>query len=187
MKLLSKIAFLLIMGLLTFSSCKKDDDTPPNEEELITTMIMTWTPEGGGTPVIFSFRDLDGDGGNPPVITTAPLAANTTYDVEITVADESKTPAGDITEEILEEAAEHQFFFRVTEGITLTFSYEDTDSNGNPIGLKTKMITSAPSLGILRVTLRHEPNKTATDVAMGKIDNAGGETDIEVDFDFVVQ
>jgi hypothetical protein len=107
--------------------------------------------------------------------------------VEITVADESKTPAEDITEEILEEADEHQFFFRVTEGITLTFSYEDQDKNGNPLGLKTKMITSQPSLGTLRVTLRHEPNKTATGVAMGMIDNAGGETDIEVDFDFVVQ
>jgi len=43
-----------------------------------------------------------------------------------------------------------------------------------------------PGEGGLRITLRHEPNKTAAGVQNGDITNAGGETDIEVTFTFEV-
>ncbi len=166
--------------------CKKDAD-PVNEEELITTLTMTWTPVGGGAPVIFQFKDLDGEGGNAPVITSAPLAANTTYGVSIVALNESVSPAEDITEEIEEEGTKHQFFFATSAGVNLSFSYQDSDINGAPIGLVTNMLTGAVSSGTLQVTLRHDLNKGAAGVPQGDITNAGGDTDIEVEFDIVTQ
>lgn len=178
-------AFLLSSALL-ISSCGKDPD-PVNEEEVITTLTMTWTPEGSGSPVVFQFRDPDGEGGNAPVISSGPLVANTIYTVSMELLNETETPAEDLTQEILDEGTEHQFFFATTQGITLSFSYDDTDANGAPIGLETTMTTGDAATGKLQVTLRHDLDKGATGVAQGDITNAGGETDIQVEFDLVIQ
>lgn len=179
-----KIPLVMLLGALTLISCKKDKDKP-HEEELITTLIMTWAPDGGGDEVTFIWRDLDGEGGNPPVIMTEPLAANTAYTVRINLLDESQMPPEDITDEIEEEDDEHQFFY-LPSGIALTVEYLDSDGNGNPIGLWTRMTTGDPSTGSLQVTLRHGPNKSATGVKEGDITNAGGDTDIEVEFDVTI-
>lgn len=179
----SSLLFLLI-SILWISACK--DDTVPNEEELITTLQYTLTPAGGGSPVVFLFRDTDGDGGNAPVIQGGSLKANTSYTAEVTVLDESKNPAEDITEEIEAEKETHQFFFSTTvAGITIV--YTDQDAGGNPVGLTTTVATGAAGSGNLTVILRHEPNKTAAGVREGNVANAGGETDIEVVFPVTVQ
>lgn len=168
------------------SACEKDDPIV-NEEELITTLRMTLTPAGGGTPVVLSFVDLDGEGGNAPVITGGTLAANTTYTGALAILNESETPVEDITEEIETEDDEHQFFFTTSAGLNLTVSYADQDGNNNPVGLATSAAAGAASTGTLTVTLRHEPNKTAAGVKDGDITNAGGETDIEVVFPVTIQ
>lgn len=177
----------LILTLFSFSSCEDDDPTPPNEEELITTLTVTMTPQGGGDVAVFQFRDIDGEGGNDAVITGATLVANTTYDATIELLNESESPAEDITAEVRKEGEDHQFFFATTAGVNLSYAYNDTDSNGNPIGLETLFQTSDASSGQFQVTLRHEPNKTASGVSAGDISNAGGETDIEVIFDIEIQ
>ncbi|PIY07939.1 MAG: type 1 periplasmic binding fold superfamily protein [Flexibacter sp. CG_4_10_14_3_um_filter_32_15] len=188
--ILSKNVFpflaVLFSTLVLFSSCEKDDPEIANEEELITTLTYTLTPENGGTPVVLSFRDLDGDGGTAPVLIGGTLAANTVYNGSLNLLNELETPAESITEEIEEEDDEHQFFFAATGGLNVTVAYDDTDGQ-NPVGLKTKVTTGAASQGKLRVTLRHEPNKSAAGVSDGNIANAGGETDIEVEFDVVIE
>jgi hypothetical protein len=174
------------MAILMFSSCKKEDPIVPNEEEIITTLVYTLTPQDGGSAVEFRFTDLDGDGGNFPVITNGTLAANTLYDGDLTLLNESETPVEDITEEIEEEDEDHQLFFTISNA-EAAISYADTDADGNPIGLSTTISTVAASTGTLVVTLRHEPDKGATGVSGGDITNAGGETDIEVTFDITIQ
>lgn len=175
-----------LIAVVSLTSCEKDDPEVPNEEELITTVTYTLTPTGGGSAVEFQFQDLDGDGGNAPVITNGTLEANTTYTGSITLLNEAETPAEDITEEVEEEAEEHQLFFTVATA-NATVVYTDADGNGNPIGLATTVTTGDASTGTLTVTLRHEPDKGATDVSDGDITNAGGETDIEVTFDVTIQ
>lgn len=177
----------LLAGALFVTSCDNDDPEPESEEEVITTLTMTFSPVSGGSDVVFQFQDPDGDGGNAPTITNGTLAANTGYSVSIGLLNESEDPAEDIGEEVAEEADEHQFFFQVTNGLNLSFAYSDVDSEGNPIGLETLFTAGDPSTGTLRVILRHEPDKNATDVSIGDITNAGGETDIEVDFDVTIQ
>lgn len=184
-----KFAMLLfVVASITFTSCKKDIDEVviPNEEELITTVNYTLVPVGGGTTVTLTYKDLDGDGSGAPVITNGMLVANTAYNATIQVLNEQETPAEDITVEVQDEALEHQFFFQAST-TNMSVAYDDMDADGNPIGIKSVLTTTAAGTGNLTIILRHEPAKTATGVAGGDITNAGGETDIEVTFEVDVQ
>lgn len=187
---MKKQIFSIMMGAaLLFTACDSDDNTPPvvNEEELITTVVLTFTPQSGGNSLEFRFTDLDGTGGDKPVISSDTLSDSTIYDVTVQFLNESESPAEDITAEVLAEAEEHQVFFIVEAGLPMGFDYMDTDADGNPLGLLNTFYTGAPGMGELQVILRHEPNKDAQGVDVGDIANAGGETDIEVTFDVVIQ
>lgn len=182
--------FLLCLALISigFNSCGDDHDHE-NESELITTVVYTLTPSSG-VPVVMTFKDIDGDGGKAPVITTSgSLKSTETYNGSLVLLNESVSPAVDITKEINAEDEAHQFFFEVTGTLAgkLAITYEDKDSQNNPVGLKTKVKPSGTGTGKLKITLRHEPNKKASGVATGSIANAGGETDIEVSFDIEVK
>ncbi len=181
--------FSLTLLTLGLASCDKDENNTDNEEELITTLVYTLTPNSG-QEVVMSFKDLDGDGGSAPLVTTfGNLIAGQTYNGSLSILNESTTPIDNITTEIEEEALAHQFFFNVSGDLAskLNITYDDKDSENNPIGLKTKVNATSTGTGKLKVTLRHEPNKKASGVATGNIANAAGETDIEVEFNVEVK
>ena len=193
---MKKINLLLALGvfsMLFITSCEKDepeDPIIPNEEEVITTLNFTLTPDGGGTPVVLSFQDLDGDGGNAPTISEGTLDNNTIYNGSLELLNELEDPAEDITLEVAEEELEHQFFYETlfpTELSDVNIAYNDLDEEGNPIGLSTVLTTGEMGSGTITVTLRHEPNKDAAGVSSGDIANADGETDIEVTFNVEIQ
>jgi len=175
----------ILFTVLFLNSCKDDDPIDMNDEEVITTLTYTLTPTSVDV-VTLSFLDLDGDGGDDPIITGGILQSNMSYIGVLDLKNEAETPAESITEEIEEEALEHQFFFTAT-GANLTVGYADEDDNGNPLGLVTTLTTGDASSGTIQVVLRHEPDKSATGVQSGDITNAGGETDIEVTFDITLQ
>ncbi|HOY14769.1 MAG TPA: type 1 periplasmic binding fold superfamily protein [Saprospiraceae bacterium] len=178
---------VLLSPLFIMHSCEKEVAVE-NEEELITTVTYTLRPMNISIPtVVCTYKDLDGDGGNAPTFAiSGPLLPNTTYEGTITLLNESESPVEDITLEVEEESADHQFFYATSSAITIT--YNDADTNGNPIGLKTTVKTgAAASNQSIKVTLRHEPNKSASGVKEGNIANAGGETDIEVTYNLNVQ
>lgn len=183
MKRVTFFSFLITFFSLSFFSCSNDNDDL-SEQELITTLELTLT---NGTEIIqLISKDLDGDGPNAPVVTiSGNFTKNTTYSASIRFLNELENPVEDITEEILEEATSHQIFYQVTNGLG-SFTYADFDSNGRPIGIQTNFQTTNAGNGNLRVTLRHKPNKNASGVAEGNIANAGGETDIEVNFNILV-
>lgn len=168
---------VLIVALF---SCKKEDPHVPHEEEVITTLEYKLTPTNGGNSITFLFSDPDGDGGNAPTITTSALAVNTTYNGEIVLKNETETPAEDMTPEVKKEGTAHQFFFA---GTNVSVSTTDEDSKGNPLGLKSTLTTSNAGASKLKITLKHEPKKPNN----GTLSDAGGETDIEVEFTFDVQ
>jgi hypothetical protein len=177
-----------LLGLYIIIGCKKKDNPIiPNEEELITTMIYNLISQDQTDTVVMRFQDLDGEGGNAPIITGGTLKNGTAYNGTVLLLNEQKTPAEDITLEVMAEAEEHQFFYQALSGLDLSIAYADADQNGNPIGIKSIITTNAVSNGELVVILRHEPDKFATGVASGDITNAGGETDILVSFDVDIQ
>ncbi len=169
-----------ILALGTFSCGDDDDPKIPMPVELITNLSYTLTSSTGEV-VTFSFLDLDGDGGVEPDITNANVSANETYTGSISLLDATVMPPLDIAEEVREEDLDHQFFFE-SDLPGLNVTYADEDSEGNPLGLATTLTTGDVGIGTLTITLRHEPNKGAEGVSDGNKDNAGGETDIEVEF-----
>ena len=187
---MNKFNLIICMSILTcflFTACSKDDPEIPNEEEVITSLNYTLSPTtGGGETVTLRFLDLDGDGGDAPIISGGTLVANQTYSGSLELLNEAETPTEDITDEIREEDEDHQLFFQSTIA-DLDISYGDQDEDGNPIGLSTTLRTGAPASGNITITLRHEPSKSATGVSGGDISNAGGETDIEVTIPIDVQ
>lgn len=159
-----------------------DDPSPVNEEELITTVEIELTPlVGGGNTVTLRYYDEDGIGSISPVKTiSGALAANREYTGVVTLLNESESPAEDITTEVAEEANDHLLCYVVT-GLDVEIESIDSDDNARPIGLATLWSTGAASSGNVKITLRHQPG-TKTGVCPGT-----GDTDIEVDFDIVVQ
>ena len=184
----SVILTSVFISLLAVMSCSDDPDDPiiENEEEVITTLTYTLTPSEGGSAVVLSYQDLDGDGANEPTITNGTLSAETTYSGALTLLNETESPAESITEEIEEEDADHQFFFETTVS-GLSVAYADSDDDGKPVGLASTLTTGSAGSGNLTVTLKHEPDKSASGVSDGVITNAGGETDISVTWTITVE
>ena len=183
MKTIKLFSFFALSALI-FSSCSSDDDGAPqviNEEEVITTMTVTLT--SNGTTKTMKITDSDGDGPLDPVLKVDALDANTTYNGTIEFLNELEDPADNITLEVAEEDDEHQVFYVPSPELQATIVYNDSDANGDPVGLDFTLTTGDASSGTLNVKLIHLPAKDAAGVSEGNPANAGGETDVEAFFD----
>ncbi len=167
-----------------------DDHHGPGEEELITTLAITITPSSGGSPYTVRFRDLDGPGGNAPVVDRIELDAGTDYDCTAEVLNETETPPEDITEEVKEEAEAHQFFYQTLGGFSpATVTYADKESDyvtnsgaDHPVGIAfTLSVPENAQSGQLRVLLSHFDEAPKDGV------NQSDETDIDVTFGVFVR
>lgn len=181
MKIKITITTLCLLAFVFFS-CKKDKhivSLPPpitNSPELITSIELQFRDSANTSTVLYAkFRDPDGPGGNSPIqFDSVKLQPNKTYLVDILLFDETKNPIDTISKEILKESDEHQFFF--IHSNTITSTYLDSDSKGNPVGLKSKWRTLNASQGTTKVILKHQIDGTKN----GSVTT--GETDIEVMF-----
>ena len=204
MKHLFKLNYLLLslFSLLIFTACEDDDATPAeeNEEEVITDVKLIFTPTNtlsGLATVEATAQDPDGEGVQELQVSgSIDLAVNASYTLTYEIMSNLETPGEDIGEEILEEGAEHQLFFSFTDGAFTSptgngnidnasdpVNYNDTDANGNPIGLSTAWTTGdALSSGTFTVRLQHQPDvKTSTSSANT------GDTDFELTFVLNIQ
>jgi hypothetical protein len=177
---------IIFISILAITACKKEKGES-NEEELITTMVITATPQGGGTPLEFRFEDLDGPGGDPATTDNILLAANKTYDVTITLLNETVNPAEDITEEVEEENAAHRFYYELSGGVNLTVSNLNNDDNGMPLGTTSTWTTTAASTGQVTITLRHYPGNPPDKQTPDPVNSPKSSTDIVVEFPVQVQ
>lgn len=173
-----------VVAMLLLNSCS-DDPEPTNEEEVITTLTVTLVPVGGGTTVTMEFYDEDGDGPIDPVYTYSSggdeaVLSLANYTASITLLNETESPAGNITEEIEEEADDHLFCFTSSSALDLEISYEDEDGEGLPIGLET-LWAGFSSSGTVNIVLRHQPG-----VKTGYCPGSGN-TDIDVTFNVTLQ
>lgn len=189
-----KFYLFLFLSLGLLASCSDDDDTPAPEEdeEVISRVELTFTPTGGGDAVTATWFDADGEGTGAPAIDDIELVEGVEYDLSLILTNTLADPDEDITAEIEEEDDEHMFFFEFTNNIFAdptgngnidnrgdAVNYNDTDSNGNPVGLSTTWTAGGhtDAAGIFRVVLKHQPDiKSATSTV-----NDGG-TDLDITF-----
>lgn len=173
------IPVLMLIAGFWLSSCKKDH-SHDDEGELITTVQLKIKDISTNTINSFSWKDVDGDGGNAPVIEGITLSASKTYEMEIKFLDESKSPAQDITDEIKAESDDHEVFYQQSNSL-VNLTRTDKDNKNLPLGLQVNLVTTSAGTGNLRIILKHKPGtKAAGD------DSAKGETDIDINFPLTV-
>jgi hypothetical protein len=200
-KTINFLQLLLLAVIIVFSStsCNSDDPKPENEEEIITDVTLKFTElNANGTPTANSFevKASDPQGlelGSNPTIGTITLERGKRYLLELSLFNSIENE--DITKEIKEEDDEHQFFFLGTAFVgspLLTYTYDDQDKNGNPIGLRGFVqATATPSFNNaqFRLVLRHDLNKSfpgATNPSFQNFVQAGGSTDLDITFPLVL-
>lgn len=178
-KTIIKTLAIALIATFAVQSCKdpevKPDDQPKNEGELITTVILKFTDSTDNSVREFKFKDTDGEGGNAPsVFDTIKLKASSTYSCSILLLDESKSETDTISNEVLEEADEHLFYFTKI-GVDMDIIITDKDGNNLPLGLQSKWKTKSTGTGIIELGLKHQPGAKDGSVSPG-------ETDIEIGF-----
>lgn len=172
-------------GILTtifLASCEKTPVVEPpqgNDPEVITTFKLTFADAANPVSVVrATYRDGDGPGGNAPTrFDSIVLSPNKRYLVDIEIINEIANPDDTVTYDIRNEANDHQLFF-TPQGANIVVDYDDEDTNTppRPVGLKTTWDTGAPSVGKMRIRLKHQPG-----IKDGS--PATGETDIDLTFD----
>lgn len=204
---IKSIVKILFCTLLTFiAGCDKKVQTvtpaPPSNEFLTTVQLLLQNQNDATDTMKATWRQLDPTGTNPPDTSEAMLnlKANSVYNAQVVLLDETKTPPDIVSVTIKERANYHLLFFQPTPIQTLVISDTSTDiigtatsdsgpylnlwvdrtdydSNNPPlqVGLTDVFKTGSASAGRLQVVLRHQPNvKNGT--------YPPGSTDFDVNF-----
>jgi hypothetical protein len=190
---MKKTLLLIAVAATALYACSNEEATPnpQNDAEVLTTLQAIFTETGTTKSDTFTFRSADGAVfGRKAKFDTIRLGAGKDYSLSLLVLDESKQAIENITEEIVKEGAEHQFFFTSspTELLLTDYTTANKDSFNLPIGNIIGKISTKSTVGsgTYTIELVHEPTKTNSGVANNNRANAGGETDISVAFPLVV-
>ena len=197
MKNLKKVSlYLLAVLAFGFASCESEDPEKENEGEVITDVTLSFQElNASNTPVgtVLNFKASDPQGievGKTPTIQPITLSKGKKYLMTIKVTNEIEKE--DITKEILEEAAEHQFFFLGPVFDSKIFTIQYADAGGIALGLRNN-VTVASSTNTnnstMRVVLRHDLNKSFTGASNPNFANfiqAGGESDLDITFPVIL-
>ena len=197
MKNLKKVSlYLLALVAFGFASCESEDPTKENDGEVITDVTLKFQELDASNALVgsvLSFKASDPQGievGKTPTIQSVSLAKGKKYQMTIEVTNAIK--GEDINQEILTEAAAHQFFFlgQVFDSSFLSIQY--ADAGGIALGLKT-IVTVSSSTGTnnsnMLVVLRHDLNKSfpgASNPNFANFTQAGGETDLDITFPVIL-
>jgi hypothetical protein len=197
MKNLRKVSLYLVALLaFGFASCESEDPEKENDGEVITDVTLKFQELNASNALVgsvLSFKASDPQGievGKTPTIQSISLAKGKKYQMTIEVTNAIK--GEDITQEILTEAAAHQFFFLGQVFDSSFFSIQYADAGGVALGLKT-IVTVSSSTGTnnsnMRVVLRHDLNKNfpgASSPTFANFAQAGGETDLDLTFPVIL-
>lgn len=175
--------------VLTLATTMNSCGNKVEEGELITTVQLTLNLPGDSGK-IYTWQDLDGPGGNNPVLPDTIILGQVTpggnpYSGMLEFFNKQGGKNENITLEIEKEKNNHLVCYEVSSltmqpqsGITI--SVTDKDDKSLPIGLKTEWKTKTTDKGEIWIRLKHQPNSKT-----GSCDV--GETDVEVAFPYVIR
>jgi len=167
---------------LGFIGCEKH-----NEGEQINTIEFTVT-DSIGRAKIYTWKDLDGAGGNNPTVDSIWLDSGK-YIASIKFLNIQNGVSTDITEEIKSEGHEHLICYVVNSFTMmpqsgLTIEPTDTDKNGVVLGLQSTWNSSKTDIGSIQISLKHQP---ASEIGTKTGDCGLGETDVQVSFPYRIR
>jgi hypothetical protein len=177
---------IILFFAATLSACKKEQ-VETNDDEVITSVLVKLTPTTGGNTLTYSYEDLDGPGGNNPTIQPISLQANQSYNVSLLLLNKTTNPADTISNEIINEADAHRFYFEPSANSNISVGSLDTDGNGNPLGMNSLWTTGDVSNGTIKITLRHYPGTPPNKASNDPVNSTKSSSDIEVVFDTSIQ
>ena len=197
MKNLKKVSlYLLALLVFGFASCESEDPEKENEGEVITDVTLKFQELNSSNALVgsvLSFKASDPQGievGKTPTVQSISLTKGKKYQMTIEVT--NSIEGEDITQEILTEAAAHQFFFLGPVFDSNIFSIQYADAGGIALGVKTN-VTVSSSTGTnnssMRVVLRHDLNKSfagANNPTFANFAQAGGESDLDITFPVIL-
>jgi hypothetical protein len=181
-KFYSLIAAVLIAVSSFLNSCKPDEHNHGDEHDAIVKIQLVFTDSATNTAAgTFTWSDPDGIGGNNPTqIDTIQLNASKVYNAALMVYTlHDGTHEQNITADILAEKNDHLFVFKNIAG-NLSVEATDKDDNNFPIGVESRWVTGAASIGSVNILLRHQPG-----VKDGS--ETPGDTDVDVTFPVNIQ
>lgn len=210
-RLLAPLTLLALFGTAC-SDVEEHDDGHDHNHGQITTLVLKFTPEGGGDTLSFTWADPEADGSPIADDILLPDASDhddhdaQVYTVDIELWNELEDPAEEVTPDVSGLPDEHQFFYTgsavespatgANDAALIIQEYTDEDPDGLPIGLNGRFETLAWGSGELVVTLRHlayedgEPTKReglAESVAEGGFASIPGDNDIQATFNIEVE
>lgn len=160
---------LLGMLIMLSISCKKDDPHHEHENENINQVKINFKDEHTSLDYLWTLNSSD----------TIFLQKNTSYDVSISFLHEESQHEHDLTDEIREEAENHQVQISSTPSNVLQIEYKDFDKNNLILGLSSKIETLQDANGQLRIVLKHYNGN--------KNNPSAGSTDVDVQFPLIIQ
>jgi hypothetical protein len=189
------VLLMLLMG------CNDDVSDPDGHDHdhdhgVIAAVQLTFAPTSGGDAVIYEMHDGVSD--------EVQLMAGESYDLSVAVLEEDADGLLDLTGEISNDAESHQVFFlgddiaseaTQSQNALVSVDYNDSDSNGMPLGIDSVATGLQAGSGSMQVVLRHMPPEngspiknadSAADVASGGLSAIGGDNDFDVSFDLTV-
>ncbi|MEO6820018.1 MAG: hypothetical protein ABI266_00940 [Ginsengibacter sp.] len=161
---------LLALSIFLLLGCSKDNPVNP-EPEPVDTQIATYVrldfvPIDGGMPAYIDIA-YDKKAGTYSSSGSS-LRPDKTYSVNLTLEDRRQNPVKNIKNEIAAHPNDYQVFYTVSDATKLSFSYNDIDGKGFPIGISTKATTSAGSSNpTLKILIKYAPGKKDGNINTG--------------------
>lgn len=189
------VLLMLLMG------CNDDVSDPDGHDHdhdhgVIAAVQLTFAPTSGGDAVTYEIHDGVSD--------EVQLMAGESYDLSVAILEDDADGLLDLTGEISNDAESHQVFFlgediaseaTQSQNALVSVDYNDSDSNGMPLGIDSVATGLQAGSGSMQVVLRHMPPEngnpiktaeSAADVASGGLSAIGGDNDFDVSFDLTV-
>lgn len=180
--ILKKLSLVAVLGLLTFSSCKKEDPVHEHDQEEYDKIVVNFIKlnANGNETNDTTAITLDAHGDATPSSIT--LGSDQSYRVMMNLYSHDES----INAEIIADADEHQFFFFANPSTAIaTYEYRD-----GQIGLDGKMTFQGVGNANLNIILRHGLDKTHADALPynnPNYRNAGGADDLNITFPVHIQ
>jgi hypothetical protein len=179
---------LMAIGLCCTHACTPYDDHEYIRDPILRMSYILRSGDSTESPVIFFFEDADSDGGMAPLLVDAELRPNTTYKGELELHYRSEEMKHSIIRQnIHARPTQHQVFYTVSDTSAMHIVYADTDSLGNPLGIRTRVTTGDTANLHLTITILYDLDKFAEGVNRGDMSNAKGEVDMAATFGATIE